>query len=161
MPADLISKSALSNYIKCDHPSRNCTFSDLMSQTLVLLNDSIEKSRLADQKNAQIQRSLYDDYAWYRFWHKWANYMHFKLATKRLAHLERVFALGPRDFETLEIPQEYFNHLIYGAADQIHEGKRTQFSGLQEAILEDKYALTARWIIIIYNKLSAFNDIII
>lgn len=161
----LLAKTSLSQDLG-DVEEGEVKFSDLIHQLNILLVELVHQSKLFDSWNEHVQQNLIEDYPWYKYYKKLGHYAQFKLANFKLLHLERQFKLSTKDFQYMATNATYFNHAIYGLykfsplQNNSQIARRFQYStltGLHEAIEQNDYELTIKWIVIVYDKIRNLN----
>ncbi|KAK6198838.1 vacuolar targeting protein [Scheffersomyces amazonensis] len=140
------------------------TLSNLISQFQSHLTDLFEISLDFDKRNKLVQDGLTRDYPWYKFYKKVQHFAEFKLSNYILLHLEKNRQLNNNDYQYLNLSnQYYFNHALYGipkfnvnsTTDILNNRfKLSTFTHLHEAVLDDDFENTVKWLVIIYDKLK-------
>lgn len=173
----LLNKFSIYNDIRSDENYTDdapINFNMLMDQLQKLMNDLFKQSLIFDDYVRSVENQLIEDFAWYKLLKKVHIFAKFKVANYKLLRLEHELNLKTSDYTYLygektskEMESKnIFNHIIYGipkfaidrnASFYQQRNARSVFPYLQEAINDNDFDLTVKWIVILYEKFKNIN----
>lgn len=132
--------------------TEKATLNDLADKLLYLAKSVICCGRALDKKQEDVLAGIRKDYPWYKFHKKLVLYAKFKTINRELLDIENSLTIGPADWDYLGLEEKYFNHIVAGYG-------LTSFPYLHEATLDANHELMARWIVLIFEKLSEYQQV--
>lgn len=177
----LLNKFSIYNDIRADDDFQDgapITFNMVMCQSQRLMNELLKQSLVFDNYVKSVENQLIEDFAWYKLLKKVHIYAKFKVANYKLLRLEHELNLKPNDYaylygEKLSKDLEtknIFNHVIYGIPkfsiyknSSFYQQRNAHgvFPCLQEAIKDNDFDLTVKWIVLLYEKLKNIHKKIV
>ncbi|CUM66182.1 uncharacterized protein PRCAT00003840001 [Priceomyces carsonii] len=169
VPTELISKFYLYSDLKEELGDGSVfTFGDVLNRLQGLLNETIILSVIYDNYAVEVEESLIQDFAWYKYYKKLKIYAQFKVSNYKLLHFEKGFQLATKDYDYLNLDPKktFFNHIIFGVAkfspklatgNKIERFKQSAFAPFQDSIRENDFAMATKWLVVIYEKLRNLN----
>jgi hypothetical protein len=164
VPMHLVSNWQIFQDIKFNDAT-SIQFGSLVDELKRLLDRSVQSTKNIDIYNQHIQQELQRDVPWYKYPRKLVTFAQFKLANYNALRIEKGFKLNNKDIQYLNFDNYPVKHIIYGLPKCSNFNDTTAnkcfgwttFTNLHESVQANDFHSTVKWLVIIYEKLHAFD----
>lgn len=164
VPMYLLSNWQIYQELKFNDAS-SVPFESLVDELKKLLKRSVKSTKDVDIYNLQIQQELQRDVPWYKYPRKLVTFAQFKLANYNALRIEKGLKLNNKDIQYLNSDNYPVKHIIYGLPKCLNFDdltankcfKWTTLTNLYESVQANDFHSTIKWLVIMYEKLHAFD----